>query len=214
MTTRVKICGMKTRSTMAAALAAGADYVGLVFFAKSPRNVALAAAAELAEQARGRAQIAALLVDPSQALVAEVLAAIRPDYLQLHGHETPQRAAEIRAASGCRILKAIPISTRDDANVALRYNAVAEILFDTKPPPGADLPGGNGSAFDWGLLDGIRKQMPFMLSGGLTVSNVVTAIAVCAPDAVDVSSGVESAPGEKDEALIKQFIFASKLAGR
>ncbi len=213
MTVEVKICGLSTPETMRAALDAGADYVGLVFFPKSPRHVSLEVAASLADIARGRAGIVALLVDPDDDLVAAVTSSVRPDILQLHGAETPQRCAAIRKASGCRIMKVIKVATAADATAAFAFRGVADlILFDAKPPENAILPGGNGVAFDWTALDVVKGEVDWMLSGGLTVANVANAIRLTGARRVDVSSGVESAPGVKDAALIGAFIAAAKGA--
>jgi phosphoribosylanthranilate isomerase len=213
MSTQVKICGLSSPETMDAALAAGADYVGLVFFAPSPRHVELATAQALAERARGRARIVALMVDPNDELVREVVAAVSPDLVQLHGSETPERVAMIRTAIGRPVIKAIKVETEADAEQALLYEGKADlILFDAKAPKDAVLPGGNGAAFDWALLDAVKGRVAFMLSGGLTPHNVQEAIRATAPVAVDVSSGVERHPGEKDGSLIRRFLRAAKTA--
>lgn len=212
MTVRVKICGLKTASAMQVALDAGADYVGLVFFPKSPRNVALDAARGLALQALGRAMSVGLLVDPDDALLDAVVGAVAPDMIQLHGSETPERVAAVRRRAGRPVIKAARIGGADDVRAALAYFEAADlVLFDAKPPerPGA-LPGGNGVAFDWRALDEASHPPDFMLSGGLTADTVRAAIALTRAPAVDASSGVERAPGEKDEALIRRFIHAAK----
>lgn len=209
----VKICGLKTAEALEAALRAGADYIGLVFYANSPRNVTLEAAAALSDQARARAKIVALLVDPSNDLVDQVMPLIAPDMVQLHGSETPARAAEIKRRTGAEIMKAIKVETTADATAALDYIGIADlILFDAKAPKGALLPGGNGHIFDWRLLDGIKTRMPFMLSGGLTAANVAAAIEQTGAARVDVSSGVESVPGVKDACRIADFIKVAKAA--
>lgn len=215
MPTQVKICGLTTAMTLEAALTGGADYVGLVFFPPSPRNLTLGAAAQLAAIARGRAQIVALMVDPDDTLVEAVVVATQPDLLQLHGSETPERVAALRARHGIAILKAIKVETATDAAAAVTYQGVADrILFDAKAPKAlaGALPGGNGLAFDWRALDGIREKVDFMLSGGLTPDNVAEAIQLTRARAVDVSSGVESKPGEKDVRLIAAFLAAAKAA--
>lgn len=213
MTVEVKICGLSTPDTMRAALDAGADYVGLVFFPKSPRHVSLEVAASLADIARGRAGIVALMVDPDDSLVAAVASSVRPDIVQLHGAETPERCAAIRSASGCSIMKVIKVETAEDAVAALAYRDVADlILFDAKAPKGAPLPGGNGVPFDWTALDAVRSRVDWMLSGGLTPENVANAIRLTGAGRVDVSSGIERAPGIKDPALIRAFITAAKGA--
>ena len=215
MTTAVKICGLKTAETIDAAVAGGADFVGLVFFPRSPRNVTPQQAAPLAALAHGRAQVVALMVDPDDALIAEVVAATRPDLLQLHGSESVARVVEVKARFGVPVMKAIKVETAEDAAGALIYAGVAErILFDAKAPKGLTgvLPGGNGLSFDWRMLEGVKDQVPWMLSGGLTPGNVATAIRLTGARAVDVSSGVEIRPGEKDVKLIAAFLAAAKTA--
>ncbi|MEZ5843319.1 MAG: phosphoribosylanthranilate isomerase [Hyphomicrobiaceae bacterium] len=213
MTVEVKICGLSTPDTMRTALDAGADYVGLVFFPKSPRNVSLEIATSLADIARGRAGIVALMVDPDDSLVAAVASSVHPDIVQLHGAETPERCAAIRSAYGCRIMKVVKVETAEDAAAALAYRGVADlILFDAKAPKGAALPGGNGVPFDWTALDAVKAHVDWMLSGGLTPENVANAIRLTGAGRVDVSSGIERAPGVKDPALIRAFIAAAKGA--
>jgi len=211
VTVEVKICGVRTPAILEAAIAAGADFVGLVFFEKSPRNLGIAEAAGLVASARGRAKTVAVLVEPDDALVDEVAAKVRPDVLQLHGSETPERVAAIKQRTGLPVFKAVPISEPEDLAAASHFAGVADrILFDTKAPPGADLPGGNGLRFDWAVLDNAPR--PFALSGGLDASNVAEAIQLSEPSLVDVSSGVETAPGEKNADLILQFIEAARGA--
>jgi phosphoribosylanthranilate isomerase len=210
-TTKVKICGLKTEAALEAALAGGADYVGLVFFPPSPRNITPEAARPLAARARGRAKIVALLVDPDDALVEAVVTAVNPDLLQLHGDETPERVAQVRKRWGKPVMKAIKVATAEDAEASLAYAEVADlILFDARAPKDSTRPGGHGAAFDWNLLSGIKGRMPFMLSGGLTPDNVAEAIRITGAPMVDVSSGVESRPGEKDPELIRRFLRAAK----
>ncbi len=213
MTALVKICGLKTAETLEAALSAGADFVGLVFYPPSPRNVTPAEARPLAAMAKGRAKVVALLVDPSDALIEEVVAAVHPDMLQLHGSETPERVAEVKARFGVPVMKAIKVETAGDAETALAYAGIADrILFDAKAPKGftGALPGGNGLAFDWQALEGVEGRLEFMLSGGLTVDTVATAIRLTGAWAVDVSSGVEHSPGHKDLGLIGAFLAAAR----
>ncbi|MGE0765345.1 MAG: phosphoribosylanthranilate isomerase [Hyphomicrobiaceae bacterium] len=213
MPTRVKICGISTADTMAAALDAGADDVGLVFFPPSPRNVDLATARQLADQARGRARIVALTVDADDALLAAIMQRVQPDMLQLHGREDPQRATEIRRRYGVSIMKAIKVATAADAADALAFAGAADlVLFDARPPKGADRPGGHGAVFDWRMLDDVKDKVQYMLSGGLTPENVTEAIRATGANAVDVSSGVESAPGMKDATRIRAFIAAVRAA--
>ncbi len=212
----VKICGLKTEATLIAALEAGADYIGLNFYPNTQRRVDIATAAKLAAIMRGRAKIVALLVDADDATVAAVAAEVRPDLFQLHGKETPQRVAEITAMTGIPVMKAIAVRTAEDAARALAYSGAADlILFDAKPPEGLTgaMPGGNGVAFDWRALLGVKDKVRYMLSGGLTPENVAEAIRLTGATAVDVSSGVESAPGEKDADKIRRFIAAAKSAG-
>ncbi|MCL4766452.1 MAG: phosphoribosylanthranilate isomerase [Hyphomicrobiaceae bacterium] len=210
---KVKICGLKSAAALAAALDGGADYVGFVFYPPSPRSLSPQAAGRLAQVARGRAQIVALLVDPDDALIDEVVREVDPDLIQLHGGESPGRAAAIRKRSGRPVMKAISVESRADADIALDYRGAADLfLFDAKAPremAGA-LPGGNGIAFDWHALDGVRGKVRFMLSGGLDPDNVAAAIRLTAPEVVDVSSGVETRPGEKDPRLIRLFLAAAK----
>ena len=215
MPTLVKICGLKTPEALDAALDGGADFVGIVFYPLSPRNVSPAQAKPLADRARGRAQIVALLVDPPDALLTDVIEATRPDLLQLHGAESVERVADIRRRHGVPVMKAIKVETAADATAALGFTGVTDrILFDAKAPKGlvGALPGGNGLSFDWKALEPVKGKLQFMLSGGLTVANVATAIRLTGAWAVDVSSGVESAPGEKDLRLISAFLAAAKGA--
>ena len=215
MAVDVKICGLKTAAMLDVALEAGADYVGLVFFGRSPRNVGLADAAVLADRARGRSQIVALTVDADDAAIDAIVSQVRPDWLQLHGGETPARVAAVKARSGVRIIKAIKVATASDAATALDFSAASDlILFDAKAPPAlaGALPGGNGLSFDWQTLDGVKDRVRYMLSGGLHPGNVAVAIRATGATAVDVSSGVESAPGEKDANLIRAFIRSAKTA--
>lgn len=215
MAARVKICGLKTADAVAAALAGGADFVGFVFYPPSPRNLTTDEARPLAAMARGRAGIVALLVDPSDALIGEVVAAIAPDLLQLHGSETADRVAEVKRRFGVPVMKAIKVETAADAAAALDYLGVADrILFDAKAPKGlaGALPGGNGLVFDWRALEPVQGKFDFMLSGGLTVETVAAAARLTRAWAVDVSSGVESTPGVKDLGLIAAFLAAAKAA--
>lgn len=217
MTIEVKICGLKTEAALQAALAAGADYVGFVFHEASPRNVDLATARALADLARGRAKIVALLVDPDDGRLAEVIGAIAPDLVQLHGNETPERVADIAKLAKRPVMKAIKVARPADAEAALGYRDKADlILFDAKAPEGREgaLPGGNGVAFDWKALESVRGKLSYMLAGGLTPVNVGEAIRLTGAGAVDVSSGVESRPGEKDAELIRRFLHAAKTANQ
>lgn len=213
MRPEVKICGLKTPSTLEAAIKHGADYIGLVFFPRSPRNVSISEARTLAAIARDRAKVVALLVDPHDALVQEVMAQVAPDLIQLHGSETPERVAAVKALAGRPVMKAIKVETSADAETALAYADAADlILFDAKAPKDAVLPGGNGVAFDWRVLAGVKDRIAYMLSGGLTPDNVAEAVRLTGAGAVDVSSGVEVGSGEKDATLIQRFIHAAKTA--
>jgi phosphoribosylanthranilate isomerase len=212
-TTKVKICGLKAEAAMEAALAGGADYVGLVFFPPSPRNLSPEAAAPLAARARGRARIVALMVDPDDALLDAVVGAVDPDLLQLHGEESPTRVSEVRRRWAKPVMKAVKVETAQDAEAARAYRGVADlILFDARAPRDATRPGGNGAAFDWSALAGVKQEVAYMLSGGLTPDNVAEAIQVTGAAIVDVSSGVEVRPGEKDPELIRRFLRAAKAA--
>jgi phosphoribosylanthranilate isomerase len=211
--TQVKICGLKSLDALDAALTGGADYIGLVFFPPSPRNISLDAAKDLAARARGRAKIVALMVDPDDAMVQRVIAAVAPDFLQLHGEETPERVAEIKRRSGKAVIKAIKVATAADTRAAAPYLSVTDlILFDARPPAGSSRPGGHGATFDWDILKRVDVGGAFMLSGGLTPDNVGEAIRATGAELVDVSSGVERHPGEKDTSLISRFLTAAKGA--
>jgi len=211
----IKICGLTTAETLAAALEAGADFVGFVHFPKSPRHLPLDAMPALAREVAGRARKVALSVDADDALLAALIEALDPDLLQLHGRESPGRVAEVRARFGRPVMKALAVAGPADLAVVPAYAAVADrLLFDAKPAPGALLPGGNGLAFDWPLLAGLDAGRPVMLSGGLDAANVADALAAAAVDGVDVSSGVESAPGVKSPARIHAFVAAARQAAR
>ena len=213
MTTRAKICGVTTREAIDAAIDSGADYIGLVFFAKSPRHLSLESAAELAKAARGKVSIVALTVNANDAALADIVRDVHPDMLQFHGRESPERVAQVRERHGVPIIKAISVETVADAAFARAYRGIADlILFDAKAPKGAALPGGNGLSFDWRALDGFADDFDFMLSGGLNPDNVADAIRLTGAAAVDVSSGVETAPGVKSPDLIRRFLQAVKTA--
>lgn len=208
--TRVKICGLRDAVTLQAAVDAGASYVGLVFFPKSPRNVAIDAAAHLARAVPPGVAKTALVVNADNALLDAITADVPLDILQLHGSETPERVSEVRARYGLPVMKAVGVADQSDLADLERYGKVADqILVDAKPPRGAELPGGNGLAFDWRLVAGRRWPVPWMLAGGLTPANVAEAISLTGAAQVDVSSGVESAPGVKDAALIASFCAAA-----
>ncbi|MZR14846.1 phosphoribosylanthranilate isomerase [Maritimibacter sp. DP07] len=206
---RVKICGLTSADAVTAAVEAGARYVGFVFFPKSPRNIAPELAAEVATQVPPGVAKVALVVNPDDALLDEITARVPLDMLQLHGAETPERVAEIRARYGLPVMKAVGIADAADLATLDDYVGVADqILVDAKPPKEAELPGGNGLAFDWRLLQGRHWSVPWMLAGGLTPENVALAAKLTGARQVDVSSGVESAPGEKDARLVRDFIAA------
>jgi phosphoribosylanthranilate isomerase len=208
---KVKICGVRTPAVIEAAAEAGADFVGLVIFPNSPRYVEVEEARVLAAIAKGRLGTVAVLVDPDDALIDEVVERVRPDLLQLHGTETPERVAAIKARAGLPVMKAIAVAEAADVAKANAYAGSADyILFDSKAAVGATLPGGNGVAFDWRALTGAKA--PFALSGGLTPNTVGEAIMLTGASLVDVSSGVERAPGEKDITLVRRFIQAAKAA--
>lgn len=208
---RVKICGLRRAADVDAAVAAGAAYVGFVFFAKSPRNLAPPEGAALAARVPPGVAKVGLTVDMADADLDALLASVPLDMLQLHGHETPERVAGIRARCGLPVMKAVGIATADDLPALDAHARVADqILVDAKPPAGADRPGGNAVAFDWRLIAGRRWPVPWMLAGGLTPGNVAEAIRLTGARQVDVSSGVESAPGIKDEALMRAFVAAAR----
>jgi phosphoribosylanthranilate isomerase len=209
----IKICGLKTDGAMAAALAGGASHVGFIFFAKSPRYVEPAEAGRLREAARGKAMAVAVTVDASDALLDEIIAKMQPDMLQLHGVETPERVAEVKARYGLPVMKALPLSDAADLERIKPFVGIADrFLFDAKPPKGSELPGGNGVAFDWRILVGLDGGVDYMLSGGLNAANIGDALRLANPPGIDISSGVESAPGVKDPALIEQFFRAVRAA--
>ncbi len=216
MTVEVKICGLKDAASVEAALDAGADFIGLNFYAPSPRHVSIADAAVLADMARGRAKIVALVVDPDDHLVTEIAARVKPDFIQVHGDETPERVTGISRLAGVPVIKAIKVRSADDVESARAYrDAAAMILFDARAPEALEgaLPGGNGVAFDWTLLSPDARPRRFMLSGGLDAANVGRAIFLTGAPIVDVSSGVEDRPGVKNLALIRKFIEMAKAVG-
>jgi phosphoribosylanthranilate isomerase len=209
----VKICGLSTRDTLDAALTAGADMAGFVFFPASPRHVDFATARELGLQANGRAAKVALTVDPDDALLADVIEALQPDILQLHGSESAARVRDIKQTFRLPVMKAVAIATAADLAALPAYAAVADrILFDARPPKGATRPGGLGATFDWQLLRDLDLQVPFMVSGGVNARNVAEALRITRAGGVDVSSGVESASGTKDPEMIRDFIRAARAS--
>jgi len=207
----VKICGLSTRETLDVALDAGADMVGFVFFPPSPRHLGLETARELGRHAKGRAMKAALSVDADDATLANIVDALQPDILQLHGKETVARVRDIKQRFGLRVMKVIAVETPTDLAGLPGYAAVADhILFDARAPKYATRPGGLGATFDWHVLENLDLKIPFMVSGGLNAGNVAEALRVTRAGGVDVSSGVESAPGLKDPDMIRAFIRAAR----
>lgn len=213
MSLDIKICGLKTPEAVAAALDAGASHVGFIFFPKSPRNVTPGEAGRLREAARGRAFAVAVTVDADDAFLDAIVASMRPDMLQLHGHETPARLAAVKARHRLPVMKALPVREASDLAALEPYRGIADrFLFDARPPAGAELPGGNGVAFDWRILAGLDPALDYMLSGGLNAANIGDALKIASPPGIDVSSGVESAPGVKDRRLIDEFFRAVRTA--
>ncbi|MGN6462847.1 MAG: phosphoribosylanthranilate isomerase [Pseudolabrys sp.] len=213
----VKICGLNTPETVDAAIDAGADLVGFVFFPPSPRNVSLSAAKALSDHGAGltgqKVGKVALTVNASDDELHDIIGALAPDMLQLHGTETPERVAVVRARFGLPVMKALPIAERADLAPIRQYEKVVDrMLFDARPPRDATRPGGLGTPFDWTLLRGLDLSVPYLLSGGLDAANVAEAIAITNAPGVDVSSGVERAPGEKDPDKIRAFIRAARDA--
>ncbi len=207
----VKICGLSTRETLDAALQAGADMVGFVFFPPSPRHISLEVARELGRQAKGRAVKVALTVDADDATLANIVETLQPDILQLHGKETVARLRDIKQRFGLQVMKVIAVETSSDLAPLPGYATVADrILFDARAPKSATRPGGLGSVFDWHVLEKLQLKLPFMVSGGLNAGNVAEAVRVTRAGGVDVSSGVERAPGIKDPDMILGFIRAAR----
>jgi len=211
MTRDIKICGLKTAEAVAAALDGGATHIGFIFFPKSPRNVAPEDAGRLRVAAHGRAKAVAVTVDADDAALDAIVAAMQPDMLQLHGKETPARVTAVRQRYGLPVIKALSVRDAQDVAAAVAYRGTADrLLLDAKPPAGSDLPGGNGVSFDWTLLKALDAGTDYLLSGGLDPENVAEAIRVADPPGLDVSSGVESAPGVKDLVRIAAFLRAAR----
>jgi len=209
----VKICGLKTPEALDAALESGADLVGFVFFPPSPRHLGPEAARMLGERVQGRARKVALTVNANDETLLGIVNALKPDMLQLHGKETPDRVVQVRSRFNLPVMKALPIATRADLSPIREYAQVSDrLIFDARAPKEATRPGGLGKSFDWTLLAGIKPGVPFMLSGGLDAGNVAEALQITRAPGVDVSSGVESAPGMKDAARIREFIRAARTA--
>ncbi|THD58446.1 phosphoribosylanthranilate isomerase [Phenylobacterium sp.] len=213
MGVQTKICGLSTPEAVSAALTGGAAFLGFMFFENSPRNLAPDAARRLAQPARGKAKLVAVMVDPDDAELDRVAQVLQPDLIQLHGKETPARARAVGQRTGAGIVKVLAVSEAADLAAAADYETVVEhLMFDTKPPKGADRPGGHGAAFDWSLLAGRRFQRPWFLAGGLDPWNLGEAVRLSGAPILDVSSGVERGPGLKDPALIAAFLDAAKRA--
>jgi phosphoribosylanthranilate isomerase len=208
----VKICGLSTPATLEAAIRAGVDMAGFVFYPTSPRHLSLAAARELQSHVAGRTKKVALTVDAGDDALEEIISALAPDILQLHGSETPGRVAAVKARFGLPVIKAVGVATEDDVKAATAYAAADMLLLDAKPAEGAVLPGGNGRAFDWRLLQKVAPGKPWLLAGGLAPENVAQALQLTRAPGVDASSGVESAKGIKDPARIAAFVAAARGA--
>ncbi|MEM9104063.1 MAG: phosphoribosylanthranilate isomerase [Pseudomonadota bacterium] len=209
MSISVKICGLKTEETIEAAIRCGASHVGFIFFEKSPRNVAPETAALLAQQVRDRAKTVAVTVNADNASLDDIVARVSPDMLQLHGKESPQRVEEIKKRYGLPVIKAIPLREQGDLALMEPYRGIVDqFLFEAKPPADSELPGGNGIPFDWHILSSLDGSVNYMLSGGLDAENVGAALLQTGARALDLSSGVESAPGVKDIGLIDRFFDA------
>jgi phosphoribosylanthranilate isomerase len=213
MSVLIKICGLKSPMGLDAAMEAGADLVGFVFFAPSPRHIGFEAVRALAQRVRAGVRKVAVSVDANDELLKQCIDALKPDLLQLHGRETPERVAVIRSRFRLPVMKALPITARADLSSVHLYAKVADLLmFDARAPRGATRPGGLGQAFDWRLLEGLDLSVPFVLSGGLDAANVGEALHITRADGLDVSSGVEHAPGQKDADKIRAFIRAAREA--
>lgn len=213
MTLDIKICGLKTEETIDRAVALGATHVGFIFFSKSPRHIEPADAGRLADRVRGRAKIVSVSVDADNDDLDELVDLIRPDILQLHGKESPDRALTIKAVTGLPVWKALSISNADDLKRIDAYDGIANrFLFDAKPPKTSELPGGNAVSFDWRLLAGLDASVDYMLSGGLNKDNIGEALRIARPRGIDLSSGVESSPGVKDIRMMDEFFEAVRLA--
>jgi phosphoribosylanthranilate isomerase len=211
MSLLVKICGLSTRETLDVALDSGADMVGFVFFPPSPRHLALERARDLGRVVKGRAIKVALTVDADDATFESIVETLKPDILQIHGKESIARVRDLKQKFGLPVMKALPVETTADLAVLPGYAAVADrILFDARAPKGATRPGGLGATFDWHVLEGLQLDVPFMISGGLHAGNVADALRVIRAGGVDVSSGVERAPGIKDPDMIRDFIRAAR----
>ncbi|OWZ89646.1 N-(5'-phosphoribosyl)anthranilate isomerase [Sinorhizobium sp. LM21] len=213
MKTQVKICGLKTAEAAERAVALGASHVGFIFFPKSPRNIEPDDAGRIADRIRGQAKIVAVTVNADNDELDEIVSALNPDILQLHGSEDAERLLTVKAMYGLPVMKALSVCEASDLEKIDAYIGIADrFLFDAKPPKGSDLPGGNGVSFDWKLLDALDGSVDYMLSGGLNADNIGEAMAQTSARAIDISSGVESAPGVKDLKLMESFFNAVRQA--
>lgn len=207
MDIRTKICGIKTPDIASFAVDSGAEFIGLIFFEKSPRNISFEQAKLVASSVKNKASIITVLVNPDDEFIADLLSHFTPDYIQLHGSETPERVKEIKDKFGIKLIKAISVNDKGDIEKAKKYEALVEFtLFDAKPPKNSDLPGGNAVSFDWDILKNINLKTPWFLSGGLHSGNIEEAITTSKAKFIDVSSGVEKDFGKKDKKLIKNFL--------
>ncbi len=215
MTLDIKICGLKTGEAVDKAVSLGASHVGFIFFPKSPRNIEPSDAGQRADRARGRAKIVAVTVNADNDLLDEIVDQLAPDILQLHGSESPERVLNLKAVYGLPVIKAFSVREADDFKKIEPYIGIADrFLFDAKPPAGSDLPGGNGVTFDWTLMHLLDDGVDYMLSGGLNKDNLAEAIRLTGAPGIDLSSGVESAPGVKDLGLMEAFFEAARKAER
>lgn len=213
MKTEVKICGLKTAEAVERAVALGASHTGFIFFPKSPRNIEPDDAGRLADRIRGKAKVVAVTVNADNDELDEIVSALNPDILQFHGSESPERLLTVKAMYGLPVMKALSVREAADLEKIDAYIGIADrFLFDAKPPVGSDLPGGNGVSFDWTLLDALDGGVDYMLSGGLNANNIGDALAQTRARAIDISSGVESAPGVKDLKLMESFFNAVRQA--
>lgn len=213
MTRDIKICGLKTGEAVDKAVFLGASHVGFIFFAKSPRNIEPSDAGRLADRVRGRAKIVAVTVNADNDTLDEIVDQLSPDILQLHGSESPERVLNVKAVYGLPVMKAFSVRDADDLKKVEPYIGIADrFLFDAKPPAGSELPGGNGVSFDWTLMHMLDGGVDYMLSGGLNKDNIAEAVRLTGAPGIDVSSGVESAPGVKDLGLMEAFFEAAREA--
>lgn len=209
----IKICGLKSAEAIDCALKRGASHIGFIFFEKSPRYIEPDIAGKLAEPIRGKAKIVAVTVNPTSDELDEIVELLKPDMIQLHGDESPERVLTIKAVYGLPVMKAFSVRSADDLKRVEAYIGIADrFLFDAKPPKGSELPGGNGVSFDWSLLGWLDDSVDYMLSGGLNKDNIAEALAITKAPGIDVSSGVESAPGVKSVAMIDEFFDAVERA--